>query len=48
MSSCVVSYDPSRQAYHAANEFAKISGFEAGAKIVARLIDHLSAHLPTD
>lgn len=39
---------PSRQAYHAANEFAKISGFEAGAKIVARLIDHLSAHLPTD
>lgn len=31
-------------AYHAADEYAKLSEFEAGAKIVATLINHLNTH----
>lgn len=32
-------------AYHAANEYAKISEFDAGAKIIATLINHLNTHM---
>jgi len=35
-------------AYHAANEYATISGFETGTKIVTRLIDHLNTHMPQE
>jgi acetylornithine deacetylase/succinyl-diaminopimelate desuccinylase-like protein len=35
-------------AYHAANEYARISGFEKGSKIMTRLIDHLNTHLPQE
>lgn len=35
-------------AYHAADEYAKISGFQKGHNILTHLIEHLNAHLPSD